>query len=110
MANTKLLDREIHNLAAAKARRMTLYVAVVIKTPADKLAQIPRLPRPRSRRLGYKLVRCVANGVGSGAIAFKLVYEDKTIDNNRQRRELRSAVPLDLIEPLRAKGRGCPRL
>src|SRR4051795_9311976 len=45
MANTKLLEREIHNLAAAKARRMTLYFAVAIATQADKLAQIAGLAR-----------------------------------------------------------------
>ena len=28
MANTKLLEREIHNLAAAKGRRITIYLAV----------------------------------------------------------------------------------
>jgi small-conductance mechanosensitive channel len=103
MANTKLLDREIHNLAAAKARRMTLYVAVAIKTPADKLARIPEAAAAAVETLGScKLVRCVANGVGSGAIAFELVYEDKTIDNNRSA-ENRSAVLLDLIERLRAE-------
>src|SRR5205823_13025761 len=34
MANTKLLEREIHNLAATKARRITLYLAVGGQTSA----------------------------------------------------------------------------
>ncbi len=35
MANTKLLEREIHNLAQAKARRITIYLAVGGETSAD---------------------------------------------------------------------------
>jgi small-conductance mechanosensitive channel len=103
MANTKLLEREIHNLASAKARRMTLYVAVGINTPADRLARIPEAAVAAVEARGScKLARCVASGVGSGAIAFELVYDDKAIDNNRSA-ENRSAVLLDLIEKLRAE-------
>ncbi|MBV8908604.1 MAG: mechanosensitive ion channel [Sphingomonas sp.] len=103
MANTKLLEREIHNMAAAKARRMTLYVAVGIDTPAAKLARIPEIASAAvEARDSCKLVRCVANGVGSGAIAFELVYDDKALDNNRSA-ENRSAVLLDLIAKLRAE-------
>jgi hypothetical protein len=47
-------------------------------------------------------VRCAASGVGSGAIAFELVYDDKALDNNRTA-ENRSAVLLDLVERLRAE-------
>src|SRR4051812_11772567 len=84
MANTKLLEREIHNLAAAKARRMTLYVAVGIDTPAAKLDGIPQAAAEAVEARGScNFVRCVATGVGSAAIAFELVYDDKTLDNNR---------------------------
>src|SRR5688500_16414634 len=40
MANTKLLEREIHNLAQAKARRMTIHFAVHSESPA---ADLPRI-------------------------------------------------------------------
>jgi small-conductance mechanosensitive channel len=103
MANTKLLEREIHNLAAARMRRMTLYVAVGIKTPAAKLERIPLLAGEAvGAQASCKLVRCVAVGVGSSAISFELVYDDKAVDNNRTA-ENRSAVLLDLIERLRAE-------
>jgi small-conductance mechanosensitive channel len=103
MANTKLLEREIHNLAAAKARRMTLYFAVGAGTKADKLARIAGLAEQAvSGRSGCTLVRCAATGVGSGAIAFELVYDDKALDNNRTA-ENRSAVLLALLERLRAE-------
>jgi small-conductance mechanosensitive channel len=102
MANTKLLEREIHNMAAAKARRMTLYVAIAIDTPSAKLAGIPQAAAAAvGAGSGCQLVRCVATGVGSGAIGFELVYDDKAIDNNRSA-ENRSAILLDLIEKLRA--------
>jgi len=101
MANTKLLEREIHNMAAARARRMTLYFAVGIKTPADKLSHIPELAAEAvSAQATCKLVRCVAAGVGSGGISFELAYDDKTLDNNRGA-ENRSAVLLGLIGQLR---------
>ena len=101
MANTKLLEREIHNLAAAKARRMTLYFAVAIDTSAERLANLPELTAGVvAGRPGCKLVRCAATGVGSEAIAFELVYDDKALDNNRVA-ENRSAILLALIEGLR---------
>ena len=103
MANTKLLEREIHNMAAAKSRRMALYVAVGLDTPADRLARVPELAgEVVAVQAGCKLVRCVANGVGSGAIAFELVYDDKALDNNRTA-ENRSAVLLGLVERLRGE-------
>jgi small-conductance mechanosensitive channel len=102
MANTKLLEREIHNLAAAKTRRMTLYFAVGIDTPADKLARISALVAEAvGEQPGCKLVRCAASGVGSGGVAFELVYDDKALDNNRSA-ENRSAVLLSLLERIRA--------
>ena len=103
MANTKLLEREIHNLAAAKARRMTLYFAVAINTSAERLANLPGLTASLvAQRPGCKPVRCAATGVGSEAIAFELVYDDKALDNNRVA-ENRSAILLSLIERLRAE-------
>ena len=102
MANTKLLEREIHNLAVAKSRRMTLYFAVASNTAGDKLAKVPDLAAAAAETAGScKLVRCAANGVGGGAVGFELVYDDRSIDNNRNA-ENRSAVLLALIERLRA--------
>jgi small-conductance mechanosensitive channel len=103
MANTKLLEREIHNLAAAKARRMTLYFAVAIDTSADCLAQLSELTAALvAERPGCKFVRCAATGVGSEAIAFEFVYDDKALDNNRVA-ENRSAILLALVERLRSE-------
>ena len=103
MANTKLLEREIHNMAAARARRMTLNFAVATATPADKLTRIPELAGEAvAVQAGCKFTRCVAVGVGSGGIAFELVYDDKALDNNRMAQN-RSAVLIGLIERLRSE-------
>jgi hypothetical protein len=81
---------------------MTLYFAVGGKTAGDKLARVPELAGEAVAALGTcTLVRCAATGVGSGAIAFELVYDDKTLDNNRGA-ENRSAILLTLLERLRA--------
>jgi small-conductance mechanosensitive channel len=103
MANTKLLEREIHNLAAAKARRMTLYFAIGIDTPAEKIAAVLDVAAAVVAEVhGCKLIRCAASGVGSGAVAFELVYDDKSLDNNRVAED-HSTILLNLIQRLRAE-------
>src|SRR5207237_489628 len=103
IANTSQLEREIHNMAAAKSRRMTLHFAVALDTNAEGLARLPELTAAVvAERPGCKLVRCAAAGVGSEAIAFELVYDDKALDNNRFA-ENRSAVLLALVQRLRAE-------
>jgi hypothetical protein len=80
---------------------MTLYFAVASNTAGDKLAKVPDLAAAAAETAGCKLVRCAANGVGGGAVGFELVYDDRSIDHNRNA-ENRSAVLLALIERLRA--------
>lgn len=100
MANTKLLEREIHNLAAASARRLTIHLAVkggpdtaiVDKTAAAAADAV-------GAQKGCTLVRCVLTGLGSGAITHELVYDDKSHDNNRIASN-RSAILRSLIERL----------
>ena len=102
MANTKLLEREIHNLAEAKARRMTLYFAVEGKPGGKSLDAIADAAADAvAAQQGCKLVRCVLSGVGSGALAHELVYDDPALDNDRIARN-RSAVLRALIERLAA--------
>jgi len=102
MANTKLLEREIHNFAQASTRRMTIYFAVAADTGSEQLDGLPALAGEALASVkGCKLVRCAANGVGSGAIGFELVYDDRALDNNRIALN-RSAVLLALISQLRA--------
>ena len=103
MANTKLLDREIHNLAAAKARRVTIYLAVSGATSAQAVDQVMEAAAAAvGARKGCKLVRCVLSGAGRDALTFDLVYDDLTLSADRLA-ENRSQVLRTLIEALGAQ-------
>jgi len=100
MANTKLLEREIHNLAQAKARRITIYLAVGGEksfNTVDIVSQAAERAVPEQK--GCKLVRCLLSGAGAGAFAYDLVYDDSSKDNDVLARN-RSAILRSLIEAL----------
>jgi small-conductance mechanosensitive channel len=103
MANTKLLEREIHNLAEAKARRMTIYLVVGGETSlesADAVAEAAA--QAVAGRKGCKLIRCVLVGAGSGALAHDLVYDDLSRDPDMLARN-RSDILRALVEQLSAR-------
>jgi small-conductance mechanosensitive channel len=103
MANTKLLEREIHNLAQAKARRMTIHFAVKAEHPKEALDTIPEVADAAVASVkGCKLIRCALTGMGSGAITHELVYDDASRDNNRIALD-RSAILRALIGGLETK-------
>jgi small-conductance mechanosensitive channel len=100
MANTKLLEREIHNLAAAKGRRVTLYLAVAGESsPASIDAVGAAAERAVEAQKGCKLVRCVLSGAGGGGLAFDLVYDDATRDADKLATD-RAAILRSMIEAL----------
>lgn len=100
MANTKLLEREIQNLAQAKARRITMYLAVGGKTSADAVDTVMKAAEKAvASQEGCKFVRCVLSGAGAGAFAYELVYDDSSLDNDRLAQN-RSAILRSLIEGL----------
>jgi small-conductance mechanosensitive channel len=102
MANTKLLEREIHNLAEAKARRITIYLAVGGKSSAQSVdAVTDAAAQSIASHKGCKLIRCALSGAGSGALAYDLVYDDSNLDNDRIAGN-RAAILRSLIERLAA--------
>jgi small-conductance mechanosensitive channel len=102
MANTKLLEREIHNLAQAKVRRITVYLAIAGEKSAASVDIVgDAATRGVSEQKGCKLVRCVLSGAGAGALSFDLVYDDASRDNDVLARN-RSAILRSLIEELDA--------
>ena len=104
MANTKLLEREIHNLAQAKARRMTLYLAVKADQPAHALDRISEIANEAVAGVkGCKLVRCALTGMASGAVTHELVYDDNAKDQNRLALD-RSEIIRAVMEQLEAGG------
>jgi hypothetical protein len=83
MANTKLLEREIHNMAQARSRRVTLYLAIggeVSEKSVDAVAEAATAAVTALK--GCKFVRCVLSGAGADALAFDLVYDDSSRDND----------------------------
>lgn len=102
MSNTKLLEREIHNLAAAKARRITIYLAVGGNASAASVdTVIDAATSSVASQKNCKLVRCALSGTGSGALTFDLVYDDSSRDNELLASN-RSAILRALIEKLSA--------
>jgi len=100
MANTKLLEREIHNLAQARARRITIHLAVGGDTSAGAVDRVAEAADEAvGAQKGCKLVRCGLSGAGSGALAYDLVYDDSTSSADTLARN-RSAILQGLIERL----------
>jgi len=100
MANTKLLEREIHNMALAKARRVTLYLAVAGEASASSIDAVGAAAEAAvSAQKGCKLIRCALAGAGGGGLAFDLVYDDATRDSDKLASD-RAAILRALIEAL----------
>jgi small-conductance mechanosensitive channel len=100
MANTKLLEREIHNLAQAKARRITIYMAIGGEKSVEAVDIVAEAAaKAVSDQKGCKLARCVLSGAGAGAFAYDLVYDDTSKDNDVLARN-RSAILRSLIAQL----------
>ena len=104
MANTKLLEREIHNLAEAKARRTAVYLAVIAKKPSEAIDAIESAAAEAVGSCkGCELVRCALTGIASGAVTQELVYDDPARDQNRLALN-RAAILRELMEKLEAQG------
>ena len=103
MANTKLLEREIHNLAMAKARRMTLTFGLTYQTPPEKLARMEEIARGAVEGSdGCKLVRCLLLAFSPSSLDHELVYDDRSKDNDRLAQN-RARIMLELINRLAAE-------
>ena len=102
MANTKLLEREIHNLAAAKARRVTIYLAVGGKVMSKSIDAVSAAAAEAvAAQAGCKFVRCALSGAGSGALTFDMVYDDPTVSADKLASD-RSQILRGVIERLEA--------
>ena len=80
MANTKLLEQEVRNLAEAKVRRVTLPFNLTYKTSPETLERLPAIAEEVLNSVKTaKLVRCVATAFAPSSIDCELVYDDRTI-------------------------------
>lgn len=83
MANTKLLEQEVQNLADARVRRVFLPFSLTFQTPAETIEQLPVIVEEAVKSVKTcKLVRCVATQFGPSSIDCELVYDDRTIEQD----------------------------
>ena len=84
MANTKLLEREIHNFAGGRTRRCSLPFGLVYQTSPDDLEKVHSLAKAAVEgRKGCKLVRCAILAFGASSINFELIFDVSSTDQNR---------------------------
>jgi len=104
MANTKLLEREIHNLAAGHSRRTTLTFGVVYQTPLEKLRRVPEIARAAVQsRPGCTFVRCSLTAFGASSLDHELLFDNATLDPDAIAAD-RSAVMMTLLESFADEG------
>ncbi len=104
MANTKLLEQELHNLAEAKVRRTFLPFALALDTSADTLAGLAEIVAPALLPIqSCRLVRCVVTRFGAGAIDAELVYDDRSSEPDTLARH-KSAVIVAVIRIFAERG------
>ena len=81
MANTKLLEREIHNLAEAHRRRVVVPFGLGLRTPAARLAELHSIATTAVRAVpGCVLVRCALTGFGTSSLDHELIYDDDSLE------------------------------
>ena len=97
MANTKLLEREIHNFNAGRSRRSSLPFGVVYQTSPDDLDKVPSLAKAAvEARKGCSFVRCAILGFGPSSIDFELLFDSRNTDQNKVAAD-RTAVALAVL-------------
>lgn len=97
MANTKLLEREIHNFAGGRTRRAQLPFGLIYQTPPDQLEKVlPVVKAAVESRKGCNFVRCAITGFGASSIDFELIFDCRGTDLNKIAGD-RTAVALAIL-------------
>lgn len=81
MANTKLLEQELTNVAESRTRRIWLAFALTYQIDPDVLERLPEILEEALKPIkSCRLVRATANQFGPSSIDCELVYDDRTTD------------------------------
>ena len=81
MANTKLLEREIHNLAEAHRRRVIVAFGLALRTRSEQLASLGTVAAAALASVpGCTLVRCSITGFGGSSLDHELIYDDDSLE------------------------------
>jgi len=104
MANTKLLEREVRNLAAGDSRQETLRFGLVYQTAPDKLEQVATIARAVvEAQPGCRLIRCVLTGFGASSLDHELIFVHEGLDAEALFAK-RQAIVIDLLRRFAAEG------
>ncbi len=104
MANTKLLENEIHNLNEASQRRQTLLFSLVYQVPPAALKELGELARPVvEAQRGCKLVRCIPINLGASGIDCECVYDDRSKEPDTLARH-KAEIIAGLLDALAGRG------
>ena len=104
MANTKLLEREIHNFAGGRMRRAQLPFGLIYQTAPDQLEKVMSLAKAAvESRKGCNFVRCSISGFGASSIDFDLLFDCRGTDLNKTAAD-RTAVALALLRTFSERG------
>ena len=81
MANTKLLEQELTNVAELKVRRTWLTFGLTYQTSPDVFERLPEiLDEAIAPIKSCRLIRSTATQFGPSSIDCELVYDDRTSD------------------------------
>ena len=75
ISNAQLLQKEISNYQAIPKRRVSMPLALIYQTPADKAAQVPALVEQIITRQGGEFVRCGLIGFGASSLDFECLFD-----------------------------------
>ncbi|HEY8593168.1 MAG TPA: mechanosensitive ion channel domain-containing protein [Sphingomicrobium sp.] len=104
MANTKLLEREIHNLAEGHSRRATITFGLVYHTDPDLLATVPEVAESAvCARAGCTFVRCAVTAFGPSSLDHELIYDSGSLDPDVNADD-RAAIMMRLLREFAARG------
>jgi small-conductance mechanosensitive channel len=104
VANSKLLDQQIHNFARLKRRRIVLKFGLATNTPPDKCRQVSDIAaKVVADQPKTGLVRCGMTGFGDSSYDYELQADVQSTDYEITFRT-RDAIAIGLIEALGAAG------
>jgi small-conductance mechanosensitive channel len=104
VANSKLLDQQIHNFARLKRRRIVLKFGLATNTPPDKCREVSDIAaKVVADQPKTGLVRCGMTGFGDSSYDYELQADVQSTDYEITFRT-RDAIAIGLIEALGAAG------
>ncbi|WP_300974783.1 mechanosensitive ion channel domain-containing protein [Sphingomonas sp. LHG3406-1] len=104
MANTKLLEREIRNLAAGNERRETLRFTLTFQSPPEALTKVEDIARPViEKQPGCHLVRCLAIAFGPNGLDHELVFTHEGLDADAMFHK-KSVIIIGLVQRFAEEG------